>query len=188
MQRPVESAAQSANAKRGPWFAAGSGASGIRAIAPSGVSDKGIISSHSALRVSRTGMHGKPGASVARHRDQRLRLGDAPPHSPGNPTSNHISVCCNYRHGLDHSLDHSHGHGHSCGCGCGSNHNRGGGDEPRSGGETRVPKRSGWFYEVLFGARSAAGSMTPLSLTLEGARTQIPDAPLPSAGYGVHLA
>src|SRR5258708_24211553 len=50
------------------------------------------------------------------------------------------------------------------------------------------PKRSGWFYELLFGARSAAGSMTPLSLAYAGARTQIPDAPLPSASYGAHLA
>ncbi|MFM0230745.1 hypothetical protein, partial [Paraburkholderia sediminicola] len=45
-------------------------------------------------------------------------------------------------------------------------------------------KTSGWFDELRFGARSAAGSMTPLSLAHAGARTQIPDAPLPYANHG----
>ena len=33
-------------------------------------------------------------------------------------------------------------------------------------GKTRDLERSAWFCEVLFGARSAAGSMTALSLAL----------------------
>ncbi|MFM0387337.1 hypothetical protein, partial [Paraburkholderia dipogonis] len=36
-------AAQTANAKRAPWFATGSGASGIRVRAPAYASDKGVI-------------------------------------------------------------------------------------------------------------------------------------------------
>ncbi|SFU16972.1 hypothetical protein SAMN05192563_1012189 [Paraburkholderia aspalathi] len=60
--------------------------------------------------------------------------------------------------------------------------------EPRSGGEGWESKRSGWFYERLFGARSAAGSMTPLSQAYARARTQIPDAPLPCVGCGTRLA
>ncbi|CAE6873509.1 hypothetical protein R69658_08268 [Paraburkholderia aspalathi] len=49
-------------------------------------------------------------------------------------------------------------------------------------------KRSRWFYEQLFGARSAAGSMTPLSQADAAARTQIPVAPLPAADHGARLA
>ncbi|MFM0191205.1 hypothetical protein PQR25_35955, partial [Paraburkholderia nemoris] len=49
-------------------------------------------------------------------------------------------------------------------------------------------KRSDWFYERLFGARSAAGSMTPLSQAQTAARTQIPVAPLPLANHGARLA
>ncbi|WP_211697375.1 hypothetical protein, partial [Paraburkholderia aspalathi] len=60
--------------------------------------------------------------------------------------------------------------------------------KPLSDGETRAPKRSDWFYELLFGARSAAGSMTPLSQARAAARTQIPVAPLPCVDHGAHLA
>ena len=61
------------------------------------VSDKGLISSHSALRASRTGLHGKPRASVEVRGGRRLRLGDAPPHSPRTPSSNDMSVRGNHR-------------------------------------------------------------------------------------------
>ncbi|CAE6688466.1 hypothetical protein LMG22931_00227 [Paraburkholderia nemoris] len=54
--------------------------------------------------------------------------------------------------------------------------------------ETRTLKRSDRFYEWLFGARSAAGSMTPLSQAYAAARTQIPVAPLPGADHGTRLA
>ncbi|MCX4177515.1 MULTISPECIES: hypothetical protein, partial [Paraburkholderia] len=39
-------------------------------------------------------------------------------------------------------------------------------------------KTDEWFEDLRFGARSAAGRMTPLSQAHAGARTQIPDAPL----------
>ena len=58
---------------------------------------------------------------------------------------------------------------------------------PRPPGEAWALKRSEWFYELLFGARSVAGSMTPLSQARARARTQIPDAPLPVADHGAHL-
>ncbi len=48
-----------------------------------------------------------------------------------------------------------------------------------AGDEAWASKRGDWFYERLFGARSAAGSMTPLSQEHVVARTQIPVAPLP---------
>jgi hypothetical protein len=54
----------------------------------------------------------------------------------------------------------------------------------KRGGE----KTTKWFEDLRFGARSAAGSMTPLSLAYAGARTQIPDAPLPAENHGAHLA
>src|SRR5246127_4191939 len=66
-----------APAKWAPWSATGSGATGIRALACSCACDKGFISSHSALRASRTGLHGKPPASLLRSGNHRLRLGGA---------------------------------------------------------------------------------------------------------------
>src|SRR5579859_3860811 len=63
-----------------------------------GVSDKGVISSHSALRASRTGLQGKPPASFLVCGSHRLRLGDALLHSPKNPPSNDLLVCGNLGH------------------------------------------------------------------------------------------
>ncbi len=73
----------------------------------------------------------------------RLRLGEAPLHSWVNPTSNEIAIC----------RTHSHSQWRC-------------NDGVTERGKTRQPKHSGRFYELLFGARSAAGSMTALSLAL----------------------
>ena len=90
----------------------------------------------------------------------------------------------------------SRGRGHvhigGCRCRCRSNRNRGGNGCAMTSHDPlarREPRNvAGGFLEVLFGARSAAGSMTPLSLTYAAARTQIPVAPLPQANHGAHLA
>ncbi|CAE6715643.1 hypothetical protein R20943_01277 [Paraburkholderia aspalathi] len=112
-------------------------------------------------------MHGKPRASMKVCGSRRLRLGEAPLRSPGNPHFKRIVGAPQSRSRLRRRRCK---------------------DEPRPVGEAWALKRSGWFYERLFGARSAAGSMTPLSQAYARERTQIPDAPLPCVGCGTRLA
>ena len=104
------------------------------------------------------------------------------------PTSNEMSVCCNARCRCRCRCrcrsSSSSSSSSSCACACAFGYVM----ATAVPSETEELKRRGRFCEVLFGARSVAGSMMPLSLAYAGARTQIPDAPLPAADHGPRLA
>ena len=144
-----------APAKRVPQLAQGSGATGIRALAHSALVTK--ESSAPTPHYVRRGRvcRGNHGLRLRAVRAVGFASATRSCLHPGTPTSNELSVPGN----------HAHGYG-----GARTSHSR---------WQGVGVKRSDRFYERLFGARSAAGSMTPLSQAHASARTQIPDAPLP---------